>query len=130
MKLWKIRLELARSKENPEGDSSCGYEFIAPLDGDGKFDRNTWRGQHRNACTVRRYWSNSDDEHGLLVHTKSGKWVFSYAPGEEDDEPLFKFDRHVFKTNEYVSVTEHDGVTRTFRIVSVKPAFASEHAKT
>jgi hypothetical protein len=45
--------------------------------------------------------------------------VFSYAPGADDDEPAFKFDRHSFTAGEYVSITEHDGVTRPFKIVSV-----------
>ncbi len=120
MNLKKIRLELARTKEAPEGDPNCGYEFIAPLDAAGQFDEHMWR-QHRDVCTVRRFWQNADDEHGTLVHTRGRKWVFSYAPGDEDDEPLFKFDRHTFKAGEYVSVTEHDGVTRPFRIAAVAP---------
>ena len=44
------------------------------------------------------------------------------APGDirtEDDEPIFKFDRHSFVPGEYVSITEHDGVTRPFRVISV-----------
>jgi hypothetical protein len=28
----RIRLELARSKEFPEGSATHGYEFVAPLD--------------------------------------------------------------------------------------------------
>lgn len=118
MSLSKIRLELARTKETPEGDPRCGYEFVAPLDDAGHFDLAAWR-QHKALCTVRRFWLNADDERGLLVHTRGRKWVFSYAPGEEDDEPLFKFDRHTFQAGEYISVTEHDGVTRPFRIVAI-----------
>jgi hypothetical protein len=118
MSLSKIRLELARTREAPEGDPRCGYEFIAPLDDAGRFDEATWR-QHKSACTVRRFWPNADDERGMLVHTRSHRWVFSYAPGDDDDEPLFKFDRHLFKVGEYVSVTEHDGITRPFRITAV-----------
>ena len=38
---------------------------------------------------------------------------------DADDEPGFKFDKHVFKPGEYVSVREHDGKMRTFRVVSV-----------
>jgi hypothetical protein len=70
--LKSVRLELARTREQPEGDSDCGYEFIAPL-----------------------------DDRGHL------------------HEPIFKFDRHAFVPGEYVSITEHDGVTRPFRVVSV-----------
>jgi hypothetical protein len=35
-------------------------------------------------------------------------------------KPGFKFDRHYFVPGEYVSVTEHDGVMRTFRIIWVR----------
>ena len=55
-----------------------------------------------------------------LLHLGRDRWVFSYAPGTDDDEPAFKFDKHSFKPGEYVSITEHDGVTRPFKIVSVK----------
>ena len=123
MSLKKIRLELARTKEAPEGDPQCGYEFIAPLDDAGHFDEEAWR-KHRNDCIVRHFWRGTEDEHGKLIHTRGRKWVFSYAPGEDDDEPLFKFDRHQFKAGEYVSVTEHDGVIRPFRIAAVTPLFA------
>jgi hypothetical protein len=37
----------------------------------------------------------------------------------QDDESGWKFDAHVFKPGEYVSVTEQDGETRTFRVVKV-----------
>jgi hypothetical protein len=118
MSLQKIRLELARTKEEPAGNSNCGYEFIAPLDSSGHFDEETWR-EHRDACIVRRFWQGAADEHGKLIHTRGRRWVFSYAPGEDDDEPLFRFDRHTFKLGEYVAVTEHDGVTRPFRVAQI-----------
>jgi hypothetical protein len=116
--LQSVRLELARTAQFPEGSSDCGYEFIAPLDGQGRLDVAAWQ-THRARCTVRRFWLDEPEEQGELVHTRGGRWVFSYAPGAEDDEPIFKFDRHSFVPGEYVSVTEHDGVTRPFRVVSV-----------
>jgi len=119
--LTTIRLELARTKDHPEGSSAHGYEFTAPLDADGHLDRDGWR-EYRQVCTVRRFWRGEEDEVGLLLHDRGGRWVFSYAPGEEDDEPIFRFDKHVFRPGEYVSVTEHDGVTRPFRVISVRPA--------
>jgi hypothetical protein len=127
MSLNIIRLELARTKETPEGNANCGYEFVAPLDAAGRFDEKTWR-SHRGACTVRRFWENANNEYGMLVHTKGRRWVFSYAPGEDDDEPVFKLDRHTFKEGDYVSVTEHDGVTRPFKIVSVNRIVAQPAA--
>lgn len=119
MALKRIRLELARTKEFPEGNPNCGYEFTAPLTADGRLDPEGWK-KNRDVCRVRRFWVGEDDEEGMLVHGRGGRWMFSYAPGDEDDEPIFKFDRHVLREGEYVSITEHDGVTRPFRVVSVR----------
>jgi hypothetical protein len=121
VELKHIRLELARVKDKPLGDDRCGYEFNAPLDQSGKFDITGWK-ENRARCTVRRFWDNKDDENGMLVHLGRDRWAFSYAPGEDDDEPLFKFAQHVFKEGEYVSITEHDGVTRPFKVVSIRSA--------
>ncbi len=119
MPLQKIRLELARCKEFPDGSALHGYEFVAPLSDAGLIDPEAWK-HVKSQCTVRRFWGNQPDEKGLLVHTRGKHWVFSYVPETtDDDEPIFKFDRHAFKQGEYVSVTEHDGVQRPFRIVSV-----------
>ncbi len=127
MALKNIRLELARTKEFPDGSRAHGYEFVAPLDADGHLDRDEWR-QFRQVCTVWRFWQGEQDERGLLVHGRGDRWAFSYEPGEEDDEPIFKFDRHNFIVGEYVSITEHDGINRPFRIVSISPAqVVSEH---
>lgn len=119
MALKKIRLELARTPEFPEGSRMHGYEFTAPLDAKGHLDAKGWTNA-RTDCTVRRFWSNQDDEHGRLIHRPDGSWAFSYAPGEDDDEPIFKFDKHVFVPGEYVTVTEHDGVARPFRVAEVR----------
>lgn len=120
MTLKLIRLELARSSEHPSGSAAHGYEFTAPLGDDGQLDMEEWS-QFKLACTVWRFWKGEADERGQLVHGRGG-WAFSYEPGAEDDEPIFKFDRHVFKEGEYVSITEHDGVTRTFRVASIRRA--------
>jgi hypothetical protein len=119
MALKKIRLELARTPEFPEGSRMHGYEFTAPLDATGHLDATGWSNA-RAACTVRRFWSNQDDEHGRLIRRPDGSWAFSYAPGEDDDEPIFKFDKHVFAPGEYVTVTEHDGVARPFRVAEIR----------
>lgn len=121
MSLKRIRLELARTPDFPNGSSDHGYEFIAPLDAKGHLDSAAWP-QAKGACTVRRFWSRSPDEHGLLIHRRNGSWAFSYEPGEDDDEPIFRFDKHDFTIGEYVTVTEHDGVARPFRVVDVSPA--------
>lgn len=121
MSLNRIRLELARTPQFPRGSAACGYEFSAPLDSAGRIDSAQWR-RVKARCKVRRFWANQGDEIGELLHHRSGRWVFSYRPGDEDDEPLFRLDRHVFQVGEYVSITEHDGITRPFRVTEVDAA--------
>lgn len=116
--LKKVRLELARTKEFPDGNPRCGYEFTAPLTKDGRLDLELYK-QQKSACRVQRFWEGEKAERGTLLHLGRDRWVFSYAPGTDDDEPAFKFDRHSFVPGEYVSITEHDGVTRPFKVVSV-----------
>jgi hypothetical protein len=119
MTLMKIRLELARTPEFPEGSSQHGYEFTAPVDQNGLIDVEAWK-KHEAECTVLHFW-NGDEEHGHLRHTGSG-WRFDYNPADaKDDEPFFKLDRHKLEPDAYVSVTEHDGKQRPFRIVSMRP---------
>jgi hypothetical protein len=119
MTLKKIRLELARTAEAPDGDRRCGYEFVAPLDTSGRLDPHAWP-HEKTKCAVRRFWTGQDDEHGMLMHHRGGQWLFSYRPGEEDDEPIFRFASHAFNPGEYVSITEHDGVERTFRVTGAR----------
>ena len=119
MALFNVRLELARSKELPNGSSMHGYELVAPLDADGHLDAEAWKAK-KSACTVRRFTRGEEDEHGRLIHVGKG-WHFDYdAEATDDDERVFKLDRHQIRQGEYLSITEHDGVMRTFRIVSVR----------
>ncbi|QQS13028.1 MAG: hypothetical protein IPK81_01790 [Rhodospirillales bacterium] len=118
MPMKTIRLELARNPGHPDGDAACGYEIKAPLDRDHHIDVAAFRGA-RKACVVRRFWRGEDDQTGELHHTRHGTWAFSYAPGEEDDEPLFRLDTHPLKVGEYVTVRERDGEALTFRVARV-----------
>lgn len=119
MALKRIRLELARTHDFPMGAADRGYEFVAPLTADGHLDQAAWDAD-RDRCTVRRFWAAEVEEHGHLVHGRGG-WVFHYD-GDEDgeDEPIFKFDKHRFVEGEYVSVTEHDGEQRPFKVMVVQ----------
>ncbi len=120
MSVRTIRLELARSPDFPEGSASRGYEFKAPLADDGTLDHEAWP-EVRSSCTVRRFWEGEADETGHLIHRRGNRWLFHYDGMDDDeDEPIFKFDRHHFVVGEYVSITEHDGELRTFKVVSVR----------
>lgn len=119
MTLSTIRLELARTPEFPQGSAARGYEFHAPLTRDGHIDATAFRSS-REACTVRRFWPGEADRMGSLHHTRNHAWVFSYAPGTEDDEAFHRLDRHRFAIGEYVTIREPGEVEHTFRVVSVK----------
>jgi len=119
MTLKTIRLELARCAEFPEGSSELGYDIVAPLTANGHIDLEAWKSA-KAKCTVRRFARAADDENGMLVHRRGG-WLFDYDPdAADDDEPVFKLDRHVFRQGEYVTVTEHDGEQRTYQIAAVR----------
>lgn len=122
--LKRIRLNLARSKDFPEGSARHGYEFIAPLDAGGHIDLEAWR-LKRAACTVRRFWGAEALELGHLVHRAGGSqgatWVFDYEKTvTDDDEAGFRFADHAFLPGEYVSIRDDDGDLHTFRVVAVE----------
>jgi|DEB0MinimDraft_6_1074348.scaffolds.fasta_scaffold46862_2 hypothetical protein len=120
MPLKTIRLELARTPDHPDGNPNHGYEFHAPLDGDSKLDVSEWD-KNKELCSVRRFEDDLEDEHGVLIHTPDHGWTFSYVPDrDDDDEPVFRLGQHVLKPGEYLSITEHDDVQRTFVVASVK----------
>ena len=117
MQLKQIKLILARTKDHPEGDPNHYYLLKAPLTEDGHLDPKAFKSV-AELCTVVRSVPNEPVEHGLLLHTRHG-WLFSYEVGEDDDEPIFKLGSHLFNVGEYVTITEHDGEARTFRVASV-----------
>jgi len=129
MSLKIITLELARNPGAPDGDRSHGYVFRAPLDVQGNFDRFQWAAA-KQLCTVRRIEKGEEVEAGLLVLNRRGKWVFSYARGDEDDETLFRLANHRFLPGDYIAITEHDGVERTFRVATVADWHADPAAAT
>ena len=68
-------------------------------------------------------------ESSAVLSSSAGTWHMSAKAGtsdydasqRDDDEPLYKLDRHEIRQGEYVSVTEHDGVLRTFKVAAVSP---------
>lgn len=122
----RIRLNLARSKEFPQGSERHGYEFVAPLDAKGHIDADLWR-KYRDNCRVRRFWEGEDDQIGFLVHKPGGveqaRWVFDYdKTAEDDDESGYRFGSHAFEPGEYVSIRDDDGEMHTFQVISVETA--------
>jgi hypothetical protein len=122
VKLSKITLLLARTKDHPDGSAAHGYKFIAPLDRDGKLDVNVWR-EHRAACSVHRFWGADPPAHGHLVHRAGGRegatWGFDYDPAKsDDDEAGFRLGSHRFAPGEYVSVKDPHGEDHTFKVAA------------
>jgi hypothetical protein len=122
MSFCKIRLELARDHNFPDGSSERGYEFTAPLADDGTICEPEWKAA-RDRCRVRRFWGGEEDEAGHLIRKPGGSWAFHYdvIGDPDDDETGYRFGDHRFVPGQYVSIKEHDDMLRTFRVVFVRP---------
>ena len=120
MTIKKVRLELARDRDFPNGSPVRGYEFTAPLDDAGHISAQDWH-KERSRCRVRRFWAGEASEAGHLIRKPGGAWAFHYdIDGDaDDDETGYRFGDHAFVPGEYVSIKEHDDELRTFRVVSV-----------
>lgn len=121
-----IRLNLARSKDFPDGSARHGYEIVAPLDHAGHIDIAAWK-DHRGQCRVKRIWDGEETAAGLLVHKPGGAehahWVFDHdAADPTDDEAGYRFGSHSFVPGEYVSVRGADNSMHTFVVANVTPA--------
>lgn len=117
--LKTIRLNLARTKDFPDGSARHYYRFTAPLDADGHLDAAAWK-THRDRCRVVRSWAGEEEDIGHLVHRPGGSWGFHYdLGGDEGDESGFKLNSHRFVPGEYVSIRDDEGELNTFRVVTV-----------
>jgi hypothetical protein len=111
----RIRLELAREPDHPEGDRSVANIIVAPLDGNDRIDPELWR-KHREACRIARLRPGQEDDHGHLVHRQGGGWAFHYE--KRPDETGFRFADERFVSGEYVSINE-GGTLHAYHIASV-----------
>ncbi|MGE4373451.1 MAG: hypothetical protein AB7E29_11250 [Xanthobacter sp.] len=117
----RVRMELAREKDFPEGSREFGYTFVLPLKEGGKIDPEMWH-KHRDMCRVVKFRPDEKDEVGHLLRRPGGSWAFRYdVDGTNDDEPGYRFGDENFMVGEYISVKEDDDM-HTFRIISVEPA--------
>ena len=105
----------------PLGDAVVGEAARRTKGVSAAFIKELMRRMARERCRVKRFWPGAKDEVGRLVHRRGGAWAFDYNPQRtEDDEPGFRFDRHSFVPGGSVSITEHDGTMRTFRVMWVQ----------
>jgi len=122
----RVRLELARSHEFPEGSHRHGYEMVLPLAPDGRVDEKALAAA-REIATVHRFWEGEGDAVGRIERV-DGEWWISYSGGTAEDEPLHRFPAHRFRVGEYVSVRKAEGAEHAFKVVAVRaaPGLASE----
>jgi hypothetical protein len=123
MTLHRVTLRLARNPVSGtvEGDDRHGYTLVAPLTSDGHLDEAAWHSQKEH-CTVRAFAPNKPTREGRLAR-RGANWFFDYDRTQtDDDEPVFKLDRHRFVVGEYVTVTDDSDTPLTYRIAQVDPA--------
>lgn len=114
-----VRLNLARTKEHPDGSDQYSYRFTAPLDENGHLDAALWK-KAKDRCRVVRVWGAEEEDIGHLVHHGTS-WGFHYdLSGDEGDEFGFKLGNHKFAPGEYVSIRDDEGKLNTFMVVTVR----------
>jgi hypothetical protein len=118
MTWYCLRLELARTKDFPQGSASRCYLLRLPLTDEGLIDESARQADPARA-TVRRFWPNQADLSGYVIHTPRG-WAFSYGPGEADDEAVFHLENHPMRVGNYITLTEPDGERLPFRVASIR----------
>jgi hypothetical protein len=111
-----IRLDLARSEAFPEGSHEHCYLLRLPLDERGLVDQQALRAAPERASVLR---SRPDEpERTGQVGIANGGWVFSYAPGEGEDEQVFHLESHPLHRGDYVTVTDDAGEALCFEVAS------------
>jgi hypothetical protein len=114
---WKmIRLELARTPHYPQGSPAHAYVMRLPVDDNGVLEKHILRDPDQRPV-VRRFWPGEADREGVVIPKGRG-WVFSYSPGESDDETLFHLENHPIAVGQYLTITEADGEKLPFRVTS------------
>ncbi|MGA0532668.1 hypothetical protein [Hansschlegelia sp. KR7-227] len=121
-KLQRVLLLAARSPEFPFGSPQRGYDFIAPLDGDGRFNLPLWRVE-RTHCRVVRFSPGETPRMGLLKHRAGGadgaSWCFDFDPDRSDDDEVgYRLDTHRLTPGEYVTLRDGAG-SRSFQVARV-----------
>jgi hypothetical protein len=117
--LTKVRLEIARCPEFPEGSANHGYLLTLPLDENGALDAG--QGQHVASRThFERFWDGEPLEVGHVERHGHG-WTLVFDGDDQDAaarEPIFRAEGHRFLPGDYLSIKERDGRLRTFKVAA------------
>lgn len=117
---WKIvRLELARTPGYPEGSPEHAFLVRLPIGENGAVQADLLK-QPLMQPSVRRIWPGESEKTGVIIPKDDG-WVFSYEPGDDDDEPLFRLNDHKLKMGDYLTIFEQ-GEALPFKVVCVEDA--------
>lgn len=122
--LKKVRLELARTPDQPAGRKDQGFVLIAPLSEDGHLDPKDWE-EHKQDCRATQFQGTAEHHHGLLQFTPASEgglptWFAIF----EDDSVAegFRFETERFVPGEYVSLAVDEDTALPYTVVSVLPA--------
>jgi len=127
--VWtRVRLELARSHEFPDGSTRHGYLLVLPLDKNLRIDDELYRSAPELA-SVHRFWEGEGDAVGRLVRRGPSGWAFAYHADRADDEPVPHLSEHDFRIGDYLAVREANGREHVLRIVSLMPVPGLAHAR-
>jgi len=107
--LRKNHLDLARTPDAPVDGSQCGYQFVAI----------PWAIRHQCLASQRGQVCGVPPRARCRRRARpSGE--HARRDDDADDEPMSEFGADLLHEGEYVSITEHDGIVRPLRAVSVK----------
>lgn len=115
--MWQlIRLDLARSESYPEGSHDHCCLLRLPLDAQGMVDVAAIKANPEQA-TVLRSTPDAPERTGHIGR-RDRQWVFSYAPGSDEDELLFQLETHSLLPGNYLTITDPSGEATCFQVVS------------
>ena len=116
---WRrIRLEIGETDEFKTGSRMHGYDLVAPLDAQGRIDEAAWRADETRA-RVRRFWQGEDERTGRLVRLGDNAWGFALG-AENADEPTHRLKAQTLNAGAAVSVVDHSGEARPFRVAAAR----------
>jgi hypothetical protein len=116
---YKVKLELASSREFADGNRDCGYDLLAPLDADGRLDIEAWQ-RRRHDNWVRRFRPAQEDGWGRLWHDRLG-WFLVFGYGIDSEEAVLEDEDAPFALGKEISIIEYDGHARRFHVAAVIP---------
>ncbi len=113
---WKtIRLELASTREFPDGSVSRAFVLRLPIRADGSIDEAEIQ-RNPSLATLGRYWASEPDRIGQIVRT-SGSLAFSYGREHAADCEL---PTQPISLGGQVLLATSDGRELPFRVVSIR----------